>query len=201
MAAAGFRNAGDAFLEEVLSSQDRTHRLAMHWIYDLPFGRGRKFGSSMSRALDAVAGGWQFGGIYQAQSGAPLGIGDPVLTGAFKIEDLVLPESQRKPERYVNTDVNLNRDAARVFVSHLNTTSSRFGALRSDGMNQWDLSAAKRWMLTERATLRFQAQFLNAFNHVTFEAPNLNRTNTAFGTVTGEASLPRTIRWGLRLEY
>jgi hypothetical protein len=201
MAATSFRNAGDPFLEEVLSSQDRTHRLALHWVYDLPFGIGRKFGSSWSGVTDAVLGGWQVSGIYQAQSGAPLGIGDPVLTGPFKITDLVLPEDQRTPERYINTNVNLNKVAAQAFVSHLNTTSSRFGALRSDGMNQWDLSVAKQWRITEALRLRFQTQFLNAFNHVTFSAPNLNPTNSAFGTVTSEVSMPRTIRWGLRLEF
>jgi hypothetical protein len=201
MAANGFRNAGDPFQEEVLSSQDRTHRLAVNWVYDLPFGRGRRFGSSLHSVVDAVLGGWQVAGIYQAQSGAPLGIGDPVLTGPFKISDLILPEDQRTPERYINTDVNLNTLPARAFVSHLNTASSRFGALRSDGMNQWDISVAKQWRITEAVRFRFQTQFLNAFNHVTFNAPTLTSTNTAFGTVTSEASMPRTIRWGLRIEY
>jgi len=111
------------------------------------------------------------------------------------VTDLVLPESQRKPERYINIEVNLNKLPARAFAFHLNGISSRFGALRSDGINNWDLSVAKQWKLAERFTLRFQTQFLNAFNHVTFNAPNLTSTNTAFGTVTSESSLPRTIRW------
>jgi hypothetical protein len=151
--------------------------------------------------VDAVLGGWQVAGIYQAQSGAPLGIGDPVLTGPFAIDDLILPESQRTPDRYINTDVNLNKLPARAFVSHLNTMSSRFGGLRSDGMNQWDISVAKQWRITESVRFRFQSQFLNAFNHVTFNAPNLTSTSTAFGTITSEASMPRTIRWGVRIEY
>ena len=111
----------------------------------------------------------------------------------------MLPESQRKPERYINSEVNLNKLPARAFAFHLNGISSRFGALRSDGINNWDLSVAKQWKLAERFTLRFQTQFLNTFNHVTFNAPNLTSTNTAFGTVTSESSLPRTIRWGLRI--
>ncbi|HEU0140141.1 MAG TPA: carboxypeptidase-like regulatory domain-containing protein [Bryobacteraceae bacterium] len=201
LAAMSFRNAGDPFLEEVLSSQDRTHRLAVNWVYDLPIGRGRRIGSNFNAVADAILGGWQVAGIYQAQSGAPLGIGDPVLTGPFSVTDLILPEDQRIPERYINTDVDLNKLPARAFVSHLNTMSSRFGALRSDGMNQWDISVAKTWRLTESVQLRFQTQFINAFNHVTFSAPNLTSTNTAFGTVTSEASMPRTIRWGLRIEY
>ncbi len=199
--ASSFRNAGDPFLEEVLSSQDRTHRLAVHWVYDLPIGRGRRIGTDFNRFTDAVLGGWQVSGIYQAQSGAPLGIGDPVITGPFRITDLILPEDQRTPERYINTDVSLNKLPAQAFVSHLNTMSSRFGALRSDGLNQWDISVAKKWRIVENVLLRFQTQLINAFNHVTFSAPNLNATNTAFGTVTSQASLPRTIRWGLRIEY
>ncbi|MEK7405010.1 MAG: carboxypeptidase-like regulatory domain-containing protein [Acidobacteriota bacterium] len=201
MAAQGFRNAADPFQEEVLSSLDRTHRLVFHWLYELPFGRGRRLARSAGAPLNTLIGGWQVAGIYQAQSGAAMGIGDPVITGAFAVKDLVVPESARTPERYVNTDVNLNKVAARAFVYHLNTMSGRFGALRSDGIDQWDLSVSKQWKLREPLALRFQVQFLNALNHVTFDSPNLSLTSTAFGTVTGEASLPRTIRWGLRLEF
>jgi hypothetical protein len=135
MASGAFRNSGDAFQEEVISSQDRTHRLAVHWVYNLPFGRGRRFGGSMNKVANAVVGGWQFGGIYQGQSGAALGIGDPVVTGPFSVTDLALPESRRTPERYVNTDVNLNKLPARAYAFHLNNITSRFGALRSDGIN------------------------------------------------------------------
>src|SRR6185436_9363105 len=109
----------------------------------MPFGRGRKIAGSSNAFADAIIGGWQLGAIYQAQGGAPLGIGDNVLTGPCKVQDLVLQESERKPERYDNSNVNLNKVAGNAFVFHLNQTSARFGALRSDGINQMDLSIAK----------------------------------------------------------
>ena len=58
---------------------------------------------------------------------------------------------------------------------------------------------AKQWKLVEQSTLRFHTQFLNAFNHVTFSAPNLTSTNTAFGTITSE-SASENHPLGLRIE-
>src|SRR5574340_197067 len=67
MGSGGFRNGGDAFQEEVLSSADRTHRFVVHGLWEVPVGRGRKFASSINGVLNAFIGGWQLGGIYQAQ--------------------------------------------------------------------------------------------------------------------------------------
>jgi len=57
-------------------------------LYDLPIGRGRQFGNSMPRALDAIVGGWRLSNIFTAQTGEfltpyfPSGEGDPSGTGS-----------------------------------------------------------------------------------------------------------------------
>ncbi|MBI4890830.1 MAG: TonB-dependent receptor [Acidobacteria bacterium] len=58
--------------EHKLGGEDRPHKLSVAPIYNLPFGRGRKFGNSMSKWLDAFAGGWQASGQYIVQSGSPV---------------------------------------------------------------------------------------------------------------------------------
>lgn len=66
----------------------RRHRWSTTAVYDLPFGRGRQFGSSMPRFVDAVAGGWRLSSILVLQTGAyltpyfPGGQGDPSGTGS-----------------------------------------------------------------------------------------------------------------------
>lgn len=53
---------------------DVRHSANVSAMYELPFGKGRRYGSSMGRATDLVAGGWQLGGIVNARSGLPLDI-------------------------------------------------------------------------------------------------------------------------------
>jgi len=48
---------------------DIRHILALSWVYELPFGKGKPFGGSANRATQAIIGGWKFGGIGTFQSG------------------------------------------------------------------------------------------------------------------------------------
>ena len=64
---------------------DNKHAFTGSFVYELPFGQRKKFGSHWNRAVDGVLGGWQMGGIYTAHTGFPLTIkmsGDPSGTGA-----------------------------------------------------------------------------------------------------------------------
>ncbi len=51
---------------------DSTHIFTFSGYYDLPFGRGRRFGANMNRAVDLAAGGWKLGAIASLHSGLPL---------------------------------------------------------------------------------------------------------------------------------
>ena len=51
---------------------NQTQRLTLSWIYELPFGKGKMFGSSMSGVGAALAGGWSLQGNYTAHTGFPL---------------------------------------------------------------------------------------------------------------------------------
>jgi hypothetical protein len=61
--------------EHRLADQDRPFHLSVASIYDLPFGRGRMFGTHMPKALDFIAGGWELSGQYTIQSGTPVTFG------------------------------------------------------------------------------------------------------------------------------
>ena len=73
-----YLNAGDLMPERVISSSDRTQRLALTWIYALPFGHGQRWASS-TPVLSTLIGGWQLQGVYTRQSGPPLGFGDAII--------------------------------------------------------------------------------------------------------------------------
>jgi hypothetical protein len=67
-----FLNDTDPVPEKRLSPFDHPHRFVLATVYDLPFGRGRKYLSVQSRWADALVGGWGISSIYTYQTGAPL---------------------------------------------------------------------------------------------------------------------------------
>ena len=84
-------------LEHRLGSEDRPFHLSVAAVWDLPVGRGRSFGKSMSKALDFVAGGWEMSGQYTLQSGTPVQFTTNTTTGNFFFsgKDFSLPRDQR----------------------------------------------------------------------------------------------------------
>jgi hypothetical protein len=196
MEALGFLNAPELGLEEVVSSQDRTHRTAVTWIYELPFGRGKRFLGSTNAVASKVIGGWQFQGIYTAQSGAALGFNNAIFNGNLK--DIPLPKNQRNAARWFNINAGFERDSTKQLGSNIRTMPSRFNGVRADGPNNWDLSVLKNTSITEGITLQFRAEAINAMNHPQLTAPNTTVTSSAFGTVTGEFAWPRVIQFGLK---
>jgi hypothetical protein len=65
------QNTFNFALNRGLCSQDARNRFSFSFVYDIPFGRGRKYGGSMSRAADLIVGGWQVTGIVTLRTGQP----------------------------------------------------------------------------------------------------------------------------------
>ncbi len=58
-----------------MDGDDIPQSLVLNYVYELPFGQGKKFGGGVNKAEDAIVGGWQVTGITTAQSGFPMSIG------------------------------------------------------------------------------------------------------------------------------
>jgi hypothetical protein len=198
MEATSFLNAADTRLEEVISGQDRPHRITATWLYELPFGRGKALAGPSNKLISGAISGWQVQGIYTRQSGAPIGFGNAIFTGNLK--DIPLSSSERTPQRWFNTD-GFERNNARQLASNLRTMSSRFSGIRADGPNNWDISMIKNTQLTEAVRLQFRAEAINAMNHPQLTGPNTSPVSTAFGAVTGEFAWPRVIQFGMKILF
>ncbi|WP_058188829.1 TonB-dependent receptor [Terracidiphilus gabretensis] len=68
------QNSNDLRTNKAVSVQDLTHQFSLSYLYQLPFGKGRKW-LNQNRALDYVIGGWQLGAIQRYSSGQPIGFG------------------------------------------------------------------------------------------------------------------------------
>jgi hypothetical protein len=101
MEAISYLNAADPRPTEVISDFDRTHRFTLNGIYELPFGRGRRFLQNVNTAASYIVSGWQLSGVYPYQSGFPIGFGNIFFTGNF--DDLDLPSDQRTTARWLTS--------------------------------------------------------------------------------------------------
>ena len=196
---ASFLNEQDTEFEERLNGADRRHRIVFSGIYELPFGRSRHWGSNWNRGIDALFGGWQVSGIAQFQSGGPLNFDDNYLFRGDR-NSVAIPSSQRTVDRWFNTD-GFEKTTARQLGSNYRTAPRQFPGVKTQGLNLWDLSVIKAFMISESVRLQFRTEFLNAFNHAQFSDPNRSATNSNFGKITGQSNLPRNIQLALRLVF
>ena len=112
-----------------------------------------------------------------------------------------MSSSERSIGRWFNTDAGFDRVAARQLASNIRYMPSRYSGIRGDGIDNWDLSVIKSIYFTERVYLQFRAEFLNAFNHSQFSAPNTTPSATTFGTVIETSQMPRLMQFGLKLFF
>lgn len=181
-------NQDDARPTEVISDFDRPHRLTASGIYELPFGKGKLYG------------GWQLSGIYTFQSGSPINFGNVIYNGNFS--GIPLSGSEQTLGRWFNT-AGFEKGAALQLDRNIRTFPLRLSNVRTDIMNNWDLSAIKNTRFGEKWNAQFKAEFLNAFNTPLFPAPNTTPTVVAFGTIqpSTQANYPRRIQLTLKLLF
>jgi hypothetical protein len=181
--AVDFLNAADPEPWKGISSADTPHRLSLNGIFELPFGKGRRFLSGASPAINTLIGGWQLNGIYTYQSGFPLGWGNIIFTG--NTDDIDLPAADLSPSRWINIDAGFNRVTAQQLVSNVRTFPLRLDNVRAHGIDNIDLSILKNTVIRGRIVeLRFES--LNAFNHPQFpNTVSLGPTAANFGQITG----------------
>jgi hypothetical protein len=197
MEATQYLNAADPAPYESLGPLDRTHRLTMSGILEIPVGRDRRFGASLPSVVDLFVGGWQLGGVVVRQSGAPLEFGNALFTG--NLDDIPLSKGERDVDRWFNTEAGFNRNSAQQLSSNVRTFPLRFGNVRSDGRATWDFSAIKNVRMAG-TTLQFRAEVYNAMNHANFNNPNTSPTSTAFGRITS-AGDARNWQFSLKLKF
>jgi hypothetical protein len=198
MQASEYLNAADPLPTEVISDMDTPHRISVSSIYELPFGRGRRFLTDVHPVLSQVVGGWQVQGIYVFQSGRPIGFGNIPFYGDAR--QIRLPKDQQSPDRWFNTSV-FERSSAAALVSNIRYFPLRLGTVRPDPLNNWDLSLIKNTRIAEGKNLQIRAEFLNAWNHPNFAAPDATATSSTFGMVTSQQNYPRCVQLSVKYVF
>ena len=196
----GIQNPYNLRAERSLDNQHIAHRFVASYIYDLPFGRDRKWGSGWGRATNAILGGWTLSGINTLSTGQPMGLsvrGDPANTGQLNRPNVVgdprLSGSERTLERFFNTSAFVPNDPFMFGNAGRNI-------LFEPGLVNWDFAVFKRFRITERVTSQFRFEAFNFTNTPNFGAPNSEVGNDLFGVVTS-ANRPRNLQLGLKFVF
>ena len=193
--------------EKSHSAEDTTHRLVSGWVYELPFGRGQRFGSGMSPALDKIVGGWEVSGIMTVSSGFPLGDirVSPNRTGAFGgsarpdlVGDACLSSGRSRSERISRW---VDENAFRHPEPFTFGSAPRNLNCRGDGWKNFDISITKHIPIKESVRAEFRAEFFNAFNRVQFRHPSTGFGGGSFGQVTSQENEPRIIQLALKIHF
>jgi hypothetical protein len=204
--AGGIQNIYDDRQQRAVSSNDRSRRLVISGTYQLPFGRGRAFGKSWSRPVDALIGGWQVNGIYSYQTGFPIsvtaannctGCGIQTLrpNNNGKSAELSGPVSQRM-NQYFDTSV-FSQPTAFTFGSAPRTLPD----VRGPSSENIDFSLFKTFKPIERLAAEFHAEAYNLLNQVGFGAPGAGINSNTFGMINSQANTPRQIQFALKLLF
>jgi Carboxypeptidase regulatory-like domain/TonB dependent receptor-like, beta-barrel len=182
------------------ANYDRTHTLTISHTWQLPYGRGRHWGNGISKAMDAVLGGWNFSGISRFESGLPFTVtaDDPLLYADFnqdrpdQVGDPNVPNQNRlhwfNPAAFVDAQA-----VGRQGLVHHNS-------LRGPGFYQLDLSLGKVFQITETKSLEFQWQNYNATNHVNLVNPDSYIHSDTAGQIFGAGDM-RQMQFGLHFRF
>jgi hypothetical protein len=173
--------------------------LVVSAVYDLPFGRGKRFGSDMNRVLDGVVGGWNISFITTLQSGTPFSVSAPNQT--------VWPAANIRANRLCNGRNELTNKDVRTngyqwiqkscFVAPPSGFfgNGGFDILNGPGINNTDLGAHKSFTLHEDVKFTLRGEFFNAWNHAQFNNPDSGVASATFGKITSARS-PRLVQIG-----
>ncbi len=198
----------------------RRHRFVSTFSYELPFGRGKKFAGSASRAANLAVGGWRATGVVTLQTGTFL---TPTFTGTDPSGTNPAQRSENSYQRpdCSGTDGNATNPTRSQYFNPAAfsvpaNSIGRFGncgvgILRGPGTKVFSMALGKSLAITERFAIRYEAQFSNLFNITNLGGPNTRFSNSpgtvngAFGRITATQSAeqagPRTIQMMLRFTF
>ncbi|MET0650497.1 MAG: TonB-dependent receptor [Pyrinomonadaceae bacterium] len=192
------------------SDFDIRHLFNANYIVNIPFGRGRAFGSDMPKWLDAIVGGFTLSGIVGARSGFAINSASGAFPVSFAVNSPAIVVGDRAAFssniREEGGGIQFFDDPAAAEAALRFPRHGEIGSrntFRSPAFVNFDLGLSKRftmpWSETHRITLRADA--FNVTNTNSFSTPNLTLESPSFGRITGSLSTPRELQFAIRYDF
>jgi hypothetical protein len=191
---------------------DVPHNFVTSYIWELPFGNGRRWLAHTPRVVNFLVGGWQWQGINTFQSGTPYSATistDRANTAVSQNPDAIAPPVVLgNPTCWFFVSANpackaLLPNQTDTFVLPAQYTYGNAGRniLRNGRLVQFDTSLFKTFRVTEKKAFEFRAQVYNLANTPSFNTPNTNTNLATGGQVTSTRNQPRLYEFGLKFSF
>ena len=170
--------------------------------YQLPIGKDKALGASMSSALNTLVGGWAVNGILTLRGGSPLSLGYNGCEGVW---------NSCRPDLVAGKNANAAPAGGRSAAQWFDTTAVTIAApltggnagpftIRGPGASTLDAALFKTFRFTERFNLEFRLEAFNAFNKTQLGNPDMNLQDSTFGVITSSSG-QRNAQLSLRLHF
>jgi hypothetical protein len=197
----GYQDPRNMRAERSVDNIDVPSRFVLSGVYDLPFGKGRKFGSNLPAVVNGMFGGWALGSIITEASGRPYNVvnsGNPANTGTFNV--VSRPNVIGDPyafNRSVNQDFNT---ADFVATAPFVLGNAGRNVLRQRSFFNWDFSLHKEFQMGERMRMQFRYEAFAFTNTPRFGEAGGTLGTATFGKITS-ADTPRNMQFGLKMVW
>lgn len=205
------RDPNDWKLERSISEWDISQLLQATYGWQLPFGKGKRFGGNLHPVVNALVGGWQTNGIWRFDTGQPITVTAsgglcpasyyqcpfPDQTGPLKVN----PKSLWLTQGYYANAASVLSVPPHYTISTAPRTQPN---VRYPGTNNASLSMFKEMSLDKMrdgAHLEFRVEAFNAFNHPQFGGISNTFNTGSFGTVGSQVNSPREVQLALKLLF
>jgi hypothetical protein len=198
---AGIQDVRNLNAEKGLADQDVRHRFVASYVCELPFGRGKRFGSSATGVREQLIGGWQVNGITTFQTGQPV-------TALMGFDNANVGDGTARPNQIGNPNLsrgarsqthwfNVNAFVPAAFQTFGNAARNN---IIGPGLNNFDFSILKTFKIAEQKRIEFRTEIFDVFNHTNFTTLGNVIGTGSFGQLTASRD-PRIIQFGLKFLF
>jgi hypothetical protein len=190
---------------------DIRHNFVLSATYELPLGKGKKWGSEWGGLADGILGGWKLSAIFQARTGAPITVTTSVRRSEQNTRSSERPNCVGNPvpaNQGMTSDPNAPNDSkwldiSAFAVAPLGTWGNcGVGIVSAPGYSNIDATLSKRFKLGGSRSLEFRAEAFNILNHPSWGPPGRDiATPSTFGIITGTLGEPRVVELVLKFFF
>ncbi|MEK6396998.1 MAG: hypothetical protein V4734_02835, partial [Terriglobus sp.] len=178
---------------------DFRHTFVFNHVYELPFGRGRRFLSH--GPVSYIVGPWNFSGVWSLHTGSPFTVfyGSNVSNSAGG--------GTQRPNRIGNGRLSSGRTTARYFDTSAFTVPALYtfgnsgtGIITGPGYFNVDLTLERRFVITDRFSADLRGESFNSLNRANFNNPNATIGTATAGVISSTQS-PRVLQVALKVNF
>ncbi|HSY35830.1 MAG TPA: TonB-dependent receptor [Acidobacteriaceae bacterium] len=208
-------NTWKPYLNKAVSDFDTTNLVTATWVYQLPFGKGKKFLGTANPFVQAVVAGWQSGGIFRYSSGLPFSLFEPGWTTDWQQEGYgINTDPTLRAKKHFDSSGNVlyfqNANAINggvyngspVRLPYPGETGER-NRFRGDGYLDLDANVNKTWGLGRYGNLQFAWEVYNVTNSNRFDPFTIGSQLTGgnLGVASALLTVPRRMQFSLRYAF